>query len=113
MTETKLSLKLDETDEIVEVDKLLSSRQISFSGYLLHSSETRRCYTNGELNKFVNSEDQVYLLDNRLYLKGRNNRSVKINAKLVDLNLLERVRINLKTVFSLFAGFLFYNKKPG
>ena len=61
------------------------------SGQLYHSSETRECFINGHKPKYIDSGDNIEIYMNQIYLTGRNNRIIKINSKLTDLNLLEMV----------------------
>lgn len=80
-------MKVDEG--MVLVNKLISS---GTTGTLFHSSETRKCIVNGETKEFVNSGDEVLIVNNSIYFRHRTNKlSFKINGKLVDLSLLEKV----------------------
>lgn len=58
---------------------------------LFHSSKKRDCYINGIKNEILLSGDVVMLKNNRTYLKGRNDRRVKINSQMIDLDLIESV----------------------
>lgn len=58
---------------------------------MIHSSDTRTCYVNNIKNNLNPSGDKAIFKNNKLYLKGRIDRTVKINSKLVDLNNLEAV----------------------
>ena len=46
---------------------------------------------NGEVKEYAESGDRAFVSDGKVYLKGRDDRVVKINGKLTDLNLLEQV----------------------
>lgn len=94
LNETKLYLKTDESD-ILDVEKLIGSSKNAIEGVLLHSSESRKCIVNGESQKFANSSDRALVLGEKIFLKGRDNRSVKINGKLTNLNLLEDVIVTI------------------
>ena len=65
--------------------------QLAVEGQLFHSSDVRQCSIDGEKLNFVESGDFVVLKNKRVYVKGRTNRLVKINGKMVNLVLLESV----------------------
>jgi hypothetical protein len=81
-------LKTD--NDLVEVSKLYESNKI-LEGELIHSSDSRICYINNTRNNLIQSGDYALFRNNRLYLKGRIDRVIKINAKIVNLNSLEAV----------------------
>ena len=56
-------------------------------------------------NDLIHSGDYAIYKNKKLYLKGRIDRIVKINAKIVDLNSLE----NVTTKFNFFSKFKFKN----
>ena len=61
------------------------------TGELWHFSECRACLTNDKASNYKNSHDLVKLADGKIYFMGRNDRVVKINGKLTDLSLIEKV----------------------
>ena len=63
-----------------------------YKGTLFHSSQSRICFVNGKNQKYIESGDNIEISENKIYLNGRNNRTVKINSKLTDMFLLEMVR---------------------
>lgn len=75
----------------IEINTLMNSNENNIKSTLFHSSQTRKCLINGKQQNYVDSGDMVEVYKNNIYLNGRNNRTVKINAKLTDLFLLESV----------------------
>ena len=57
----------------------------------MHSSKTRVCYLDGQRVYLIESGDMGLIKNKKLYLKGRCDRFVKINAKMLNLTLLEKV----------------------
>ena len=80
----------DSNKKFVEL-KSLPLKSIQFEGALFHSSQSRICFINGQIQKFIESGDNIKISNSQIYLNGRTNRTVKINAKLTDLFLLELV----------------------
>lgn len=87
LAETKLWLRTND-NQILDIEDCLNRR---IDGLLLHSSETRKCLINGQSKKFIDSGDKAVVFGRKVYLHGRDDRVVKINGKLTDLNLLEQV----------------------
>lgn len=85
MSETKFFIKIN--------NKFVNEPFSGFNGEyeLFHSSKSRKCYIDGCKNEFVSSGDLVIFKNNQTYLKGRNDRRVKINSKMIDLDLIESV----------------------
>ncbi|RNA26667.1 acyl- synthetase family member 4 isoform X1, partial [Brachionus plicatilis] len=71
---------------------------------LFHSSQIRKCYINGVNQKIIQSGDLVLFKNSQVFLKGRIDRLVKINANLVDLDLIESTLRSKWTnlIFSVF-----------
>lgn len=95
MNETKLLLKSN--DNFIEIGKPNENNNV-FEGELIHTSDSRICYMNKIRNNLIHSGDYAIYKNKKLYLKGRIDRIVKINAKIVDLNSLE----NVTTKFNFF-----------
>lgn len=69
----------------------VSNSDEGIEGLLLHSSDTRKCLINDEVREYAESGDRALVKAGKVYVKGRDDRLVKINAKLTDLNALEQV----------------------
>jgi hypothetical protein len=111
LNETELFIR-NENGEIVEVKKSTrAQKEAIIEGHLVHSSTTRICFVNGIQNGLISSGDNAVLVNNKLYLKGRNDRIVKINAKLLDLNNLENVFFLNFGLFINFNYFYFLNAR--
>lgn len=89
LAETKFYIKTE--SKLVDVAECLLNNG-SAEGCLLHFSETRKCYVNFARDQMVDSGDLALLAgDGKIYIKGRLNRSGKINGKLLNLNLMDNV----------------------
>ncbi len=82
----------DKTRNQKDIRRIQVDTNETVEGSLLHFSGTRLCFIDGVNNNFIESSDQAILINGRLYVKGRNSRTVKINGKRVDLNQIEWVR---------------------
>jgi hypothetical protein len=95
-------LKKNESDgELMNLNDLLNSPcNQRVEGAILHASEKRICFINNEKLKLIESGDLAFVENKRIYVKGRSDRQVKINGKMVNLFLLENV-IKLLNTFNL------------
>ena len=89
LLETDLYLKSDE-NKFFPLKELETSFQ-QF-GRLYLSSNTRTCFLNDEIEKFIDTGDEVLYFKGKLYYKGRANKIKKISGKIANLNLLEKVK---------------------
>ncbi|CAF0724993.1 unnamed protein product [Brachionus calyciflorus] len=87
LSETKFYLKTK--DQLILFDSDLNANLIDEEFELVHFSQKRICYIDGKRKEFLESGDRAFLKNNKIYLKGRIDRIVKINGNLTDLNLLE------------------------
>ena len=114
LNETVLFLKQADKENLINLNELFNDDSLSTDFYaegeLLHSSETRKCYINGKRSNFIESGDFVVFKNKRVYVKGRTNRLVKINGKMVNLILLENVKRNSPI---LTASNFVFNTYPG
>ncbi len=79
-------------NELIEISKLYDKTDL-LEGELIHASDSRKCYMNNKQNNLIHSGDYAVFRNKRLYLKGRIDRIIKVNAKIVDLNNLETVTL--------------------
>ena len=105
-------MKKNQTDgELINLNDLLSSScNQRVEGTILHASEKRICFINNEKLKVVESGDLAFVENKRIYVKGRSDRQVKINGKMVNLILLENV-IKILNAFNLkLKTFTFFRR---
>ena len=105
-------MKKNQTDgELINLNDLLSSScNQRVEGAILHASEKRICFINNEKLKVVESGDLAFVENKRIYVKGRSDRQVKINGKMVNLILLENV-IKILNAFNLkLKTFTFFRR---
>lgn len=86
--------------ELININNILNETQGPYSGLLMHSSGSRICYVDSKSKQFIESDDLIDIVGGKIYLKGRTNRSIKINGKMTDLNHLERVSFDKIQYFS-------------
>ena len=94
LNETNFFLQNNNENELMTKisNRLLeSSYERTYEGLLFHHSPTRVCLVNNEKLEYLNSGDMVKISDGQIYLKGRSDRSVKLNGKFTDLVKLEMV----------------------
>ncbi len=90
LSQTELFLALKETHSITSIKSLDPNKL--YEGKLLHKSSTRLCLINGAREELVDSGDLCQVFNGNVYVQGRSSRSIKINAKMVDLLYLENVK---------------------
>jgi hypothetical protein len=91
-----LGLPLIETDLFLfKNEKFISLKELDSSckhlGSLYLSSKTRKCLLNNEIKDYIYTGDEVLYYNNKLYHKGRTDKTRKINGKLLNINLLQKV----------------------
>jgi hypothetical protein len=91
-----LGLPLIETDLFLfKNEKFISLKELDSSckhlGSLYLSSKTRKCLLNNEIKDYIYTGDEVLYYNNKLYYKGRTDKTRKINGKLLNINLLQKV----------------------
>ena len=94
LNETKLFIKTEDENSLIDLNEVLLNETYSdkvLEGKLLHSSATRVCYLDGQRVDLIESGDKCLVKNKKVYLKGRSDRFVKINAKMLNLTLLEKV----------------------
>jgi hypothetical protein len=100
--DTELYIKLNNNNnnnKLININDI-NSKLLIEEGELYLISNKRGCYVNNEFKTIINTNDIVNINVNtntnnsnnyNIYLIGRKNRLIKINAKLTNLNLLEKV----------------------
>ena len=90
MNETKFYFKDVSSNQIYHAVDFDSSCQ---QFVLMHHSKSRICYIDEDTQpaEMKNSNDLVFVKENKIYLKDRCDRQVKIHGKLTNLILLEDV----------------------
>ena len=80
---------------MIKNDKFILLKELNSSskhlGRLYLGSETRKCLLNNEIKSYIDTGDEVCYYNNKLYYKGRMNKIIKINGKLLNINLLQKV----------------------
>lgn len=92
--DTNIFIRLDKN--LVNLNELINeSHERKIDGQLVLQSSKRVCYINDEINpnEFVETRDNISYYCGRIYYRGRDDRKLKINGKITDLNYLEQVSI--------------------
>ncbi len=103
MNETELYLSFDNSSQsIVSLIGLKAkSSEEPVTGLLFLKSSTRICYIDGNINEIeggnviVNTGDLVEYNKGKLYYAGRSNKQCKVNGKLTNLDILEKVLFHI------------------
>lgn len=91
-----LKNELSNNNTLIKIQDFNANNE-THEGILYLASETRICYLNDVIEKYVNTGDSVLYYNKKLYYKGRVNKLCKISGKLINLNLLEKVSmVNFK-----------------
>jgi hypothetical protein len=94
--DTKVYIRYE--NNLVDLNELANeSHKRAIPGQLVLQSSIRSCYINDEqpANEFVDTRDNIIFYCGKIYYRGRDDRKVKINGKITDLNYLEQVRISI------------------
>lgn len=88
-------MKSEQTDRFISLKEVDSTTK-QF-GRLYLGSKTRICLLNNQIKELIDTGDEVLYYKQKLYYKGRFNKIRKINGKLLNLNLLQKVGFNFES----------------